>query len=365
MPPNPLPYFATRPERLAGLTLREWDHLVPLARHSRLLARLQAILERQALLDRVPEPARLHLEAAALIAKEHERRIRWETEMIRQALAGTGIPVVLLKGAAYLLAGLPNAPGRLAADVDLLVAEEHLDTIEQRLRKHGWGDIAFDDYDQRYYRRWMHELPPLRHRLRGTELDLHHAIVPRTSRLKPDPQRLLAATQPLGTDGHFRILAPTDMVLHCATHAFYDGDLQRGLRDMVDIHELLMHFGSTQGEFWDRLPQRARELNMERPLYYALRYTCRIMETPVPARVLKALGSAGPPALMRPVMDSLVRRTLLSPPLPDPTTRLAQWLLYVRSHWLRMPPSLLLPHLGRKAWRRLRGQEPLPKQVGN
>ena len=29
---------------------------------------------------------------------------------------------------------------------------------------------------------------------------------------------------------------------------------------------------------------------------------------------------------------------------------LARWLLFVRSHWLRMPPRLLIPHLVRKAW---------------
>lgn len=29
----------------------------------------------------------------------------------------------------------------------------------------------------------------------------------------------------------------------------------------------------------------------------------------------------------------------------------ALWLLYVRAHWLRMPPHLLTVHLTRKAWR--------------
>jgi hypothetical protein len=28
------------------------------------------------------------------------------------------------------------------------------------------------------------------------------------------------------------------------------------------------------------------------------------------------------------------------------------WLLYARSHWLRMPPHLLVPHLLRKSLRR-------------
>jgi hypothetical protein len=32
----------------------------------------------------------------------------------------------------------------------------------------------------------------------------------------------------------------------------------------------------------------------------------------------------------------------------------ARWLLYVRSHWIRMPPGLLARHLGFKAYLRLR-----------
>ena len=33
-----------------------------------------------------------------------------------------------------------------------------------------------------------------------------------------------------------------------------------------------------------------------------------------------------------------------------PGEGLARWLLFVRSHWLRMPLQLLVPHLVRKAW---------------
>jgi hypothetical protein len=33
----------------------------------------------------------------------------------------------------------------------------------------------------------------------------------------------------------------------------------------------------------------------------------------------------------------------------DPLTPLAHFLVYVRGHWLRMPPRLLVPHLLHKA----------------
>jgi hypothetical protein len=35
-----------------------------------------------------------------------------------------------------------------------------------------------------------------------------------------------------------------------------------------------------------------------------------------------------------------------------PLSGVASWILYVRSHWLRMPPNLLVPHLIRKSWQR-------------
>ena len=69
--------------------------------------------------------------------------------------------------------------------------------VEGALMLHGWSTTHHDAYDQRYYRKWMHELPPLKHNTRGTVLDVHHAILPVTARLKPDSRKLLAASRPI------------------------------------------------------------------------------------------------------------------------------------------------------------------------
>ena len=110
----------------------------------------------------------------------------------------------------------------------------------------------------------MHELPPLVHPERGTVVDLHHTILPPTSRLKPDPAKLWSAAQPLGT-GPLHVLAPPDMVLHSAAHLFHDGDLRLSLRDLVDIADLLGQFERSERDFWPRLVSRAAELNLGRP----------------------------------------------------------------------------------------------------
>jgi len=54
-------------------------------------------------------------------------------------------------------------------------------------------------------------------------------------------------------------------------------------------------------------------------------------------------------------MDFCAGRALATPHPDDMPSRLsgmARWALYVRSHWLRMPPLLLMQHLTRKVLRR-------------
>ena len=56
---------------------------------------------------------------------------------------------------------------------------------------------------------------------------------------------------------------------------------------------------------------RAAELDLTRPLYYALRYAVRLLGRPVPAGVLHAAELGRPPSLLRGLMDAIFLRTLL------------------------------------------------------
>jgi len=342
-----------QPERLTTLGLAEWDLLVRQARSADLLPRLCVLLAEQDRLDVVPERPRTHLLAARMVADKHAQQVRWEITRIQRALASTGLPLLLLKGAAYLAAGLPPARGRLFTDIDLLVPKEELPTVERMLLSHGWVTTHLDAYDQHYYRQWMHELPPLRHLHRHSILDVHHTILPETARLHPDPDKLRAAARPVpGMDG-VQVLAPIDMVLHSATHLFHDGELHHGLRDLVDLDDLLRHFG-VDDRFWRQLVRRAEELELQRPLHYALHYTHGILGSPVPEEVMRAAEAGSPRPVARAVMDALLCRALAPehPTCSDRLTGTARWLLYVRSHYLRMPLHLLVPHLVRKSLKR-------------
>jgi hypothetical protein len=348
---NLLLHALSHPDCLQHLSLRDWDQLLPLVRKAGVMGRIYFQLADRGQLECIPPPVLPHLEAAAIIAIEHERMLRWEVNRIQRALIDTTISTVLLKGAAYVLADLPCARGRMVADVDFMVPKDKLTRVEQALRSQGWEPVKLDEYDQSYYRRWMHELPPLRHRLRGTVVDVHHTILPETSRLKPNPALLLMNAQTIG-NGRLQVLAPADMVLHAAAHTFHDGELSHSLRDLVDLHALLCHFGTTVN-FWEDLLSRARILDLERPLFYTLRYTRRLLGTPVPDPIMAASQDLAPLWPVRMLMDRLVNQTLSAQQASGPGTAVAGWLLYLRSHWLRMPPLLLTRHLLRKAGKRL------------
>lgn len=342
------------PDCVSGFSAQEWDDFLRLAQIEGLLPRIAMRLAGRAHGGSIPSRARDRLEAARVIADNHTRMIRWEVDRIGFALRTLDTPILLLKGAAYLLADLPLARGRLVSDVDILVPAGNLHAVESALLEADWTALKLDPYDQRYYRRWMHELPPLRHRARGTTVDVHHRILPRTSRLNPDPEQLWEHSVSLGDSG-MRVLSPPDMLLHCAVHLFHDGDLDHGLRDLVDLHDMFTGFGRQPG-FWDALTARAEQLGVSRPLFYAARYTRRILGTPVPEHFLSDNEAAAPPWPVARVMDSLVHR-VLTPEHPDRRSRsmaLARWLLYIRSHYLRMPLYLLIPHLVRKSFRKNR-----------
>lgn len=336
------------PARLADADAATWGALIRIARAESTIGQLGALTHEIGIWNRLPGRVRAILGDSALYITHNHRETRWEIRQAQRALRTLGQPIVLLKGAAYVAAGLPAATGRSVGDLDLLLPRAAMVEAEALLLRSGWAPLKTDEYDDAYYRKWMHELPPLVHVERGTLIDVHHTILPLTARLTPDAEALVADARPLG-DGLY-ILEPADMVLHSAAHLFYDGDLDGGLRNLWDIHRLLGSFGQDQ-TFWTRLGERARLHQLGMPLARALRFSRDFFGTHVdPALAGRADA-----------LDALMRRRLLGCDRwgrrRDP---IARQLLYVRSHWLRMPPALLARHLFIK-WRMRRRANAAPE----
>ena len=143
-------------------------------------------------------------------------------------------------------------------------------------------------------------------------------------------------------------MGPADMVLHSSVHLFND-EVGMPLRDLFDLHDLMCHFGSHAG-FWDDLLARARLHGLGRPLYYTLRHTQRVLGTSIPQRVIQGAAVWAPTPMLRPIMDWVFWQRLPEPTMDSRTgAGFARWLVYIRAHWLRMPPRMLIRHLAIKA----------------
>jgi hypothetical protein len=342
------------PVRCQSLDERSWDVLIRSARVARLLGVLHARLAQQGIADGLGEPIRCLFIAAQMEARFRRQKTLHLTREISPLLAPLGVPLVLLKGAAYVAQGLPMAIGRLPADVDIMLPLGALAEAERFLIGAGWKFEKTDAYDQHYYRAWSHELPPLRRAGQALELDLHHTILPPTGRLHPDAEKLFAASVTVeGSD--YRVLSPPDQVLHAAAHLFQDSDCVGRLRDLVDIDALIRHFLIAEGEtFWDRLLSAAEIHGLQRPLRYALMFARGWLETPVQEEVLKELTRFASPRAIASVFVRCVSRRL--PPIdpdsePSWQDRIARSALEFRAIWLRMPPWLLAYHASRKSIR--------------
>ncbi len=343
---------------ISDLTINQWDLLLRQARNAMLMAKLYYLVESKQLLNDIPATALRYLKSAKTHSDKQLNDLFWEIRQLKKISRKLKYPLILLKGAAYAMSDKRASIGRIFSDIDLLVAHNNIANTESQLMINGWVSSKLDEYDQRYYRKWMHEIPAMRHMFRGSVIDLHHNILPKTVKNCPNAQLLLAESELLTEHEGIGVLSSIDMIIHSATHLFYDGELEHGCRDIIDLYDLLNQFIEEGGKL-DDLVMRANKLNLQNPVYYALHYVYLILHFPVPKETINKLEGNVPKGLMVYIMDFLFMRALM----PDHTScndswsGIARWILYVRSHWLRMPLYQLIPHLLRKSYRRVKGED--------
>lgn len=309
--------------------------VITAARAEKLLATLAKRAENIAL----PERVKQIFDDAIIDCNNFQRSAMWEVNRMYFCLKDLDIPVILLKGSAFVAADLAAAIGRQVGDLDILVPKAALASVEEQLLHAGWQWVKDDPYDQQYYRQWMHELPPMIHNERDGMIDVHHTILPLTAKPTPDADSLI--NDAIELESGLSILNPADMICHAAAHLAADGDMAGGMRNLWDVHILLEAFVQQNG-FWDNLERRAQRHQLSAAVARTLRLSKHLYGTEIDKRFADSLS----------LLDRLLMRRILS---RDAWGREAyvftRFAVYVRSHWLRMPPFMLARHLWIK-WRK-------------
>lgn len=328
-------------------TVKQWQQLILILRNQQLLACYSAEFKRLGIFEQIPVQTQRHFLNADTLTKNHEQQVKFEVAELLNTLSRSQRKyLIFLKGAGYTLSDGKVGQTRIYNDIDILTNKSAIDGLEKRLCVFGWLSEELTEHDEKYYRKWAHEIPPLRHGKRGTIIDIHHNIVPIISGRHIDADKFAAhsVTTPEG----FQILSYAAMTMHSLIHLFFNEDVEKGYRDLIDIHTL-MTFHS-DGEYWQELIALAKETGFELELYLACRYVHKILETKIPENITEQIDSCRPWNLG--YLDFMYMRALKpSHPICRPKLfGLAEFLILIRGHFQKMPLHILIFHLTTKSF---------------
>jgi hypothetical protein len=207
---------------------------------------------------------------------KNELLLRKAGEVI-EALQGTDIPVLVLKGAALCLTYYDDVGARPMGDVDLLVGEQHLHEAAAVLGEMKWAgaNARFPDGPLQYD---FHVEHP-----DGAVIDLHAYALAQSV----NDEDFWGGSISLMLEGlQTRTLCPADQLLHVCVH---------GLRCLsggspIWIVDALKVIRSQHHVDWDRLVQRSRARLLTLPVEEALVTLRDVYAADIPSDVISGLS---------------------------------------------------------------------------
>ena len=287
-----------------------------------------------------------HLKNALKVAEKQKEQVFLEANEISHILKPVSEFVVFLKGAAYSLNHSLAGQGRIYSDIDILVNKVQLSDCEQTLALHGWFGEKISNYDQRYYRKWAHEIAPLAHIQRGTIIDVHHNIIPIVSNDAPSVSIL--KNHIVCNKNGIQTLSLQAQFVHSAVHLFRNEEYKTAFRDVLDLYFMLIEIGPNN---LSDITDVAEDLGFKYEIGLALRALQNIFELSLPAQTINLLLNK---STLRVAFDQFIFAKVLLPQhrlLDCNATPMRYFLATVRGHCIKMPLHLLTYHLLMKSGR--------------
>lgn len=346
------------PPILLNLTLENLSLIIAEARYFNMLSQLKYLCEQHKLLPLLPIQCQKHFDSAWLFYANQSRKLEKEVTEIEKVLKPLAIDWMYLKGCAYHLTGMRCFTGRMMSDIDLLVSEKDLSKVENALKASGFIQKKMTNYDEKFYRNWAQEIPPVKHLFRQVDLDVHFNILPKTIKEALDGKFLFEQSAAIGIKPYEKALKPHAMLVHSAIHLFHESEYHKGLRDLYDIVLFIKEFGDDE-IFWQETMTLQNNIGNQQSLYLALRYCTKIYHLPIPQKVMQHYEKYKPSTLILKLLDFSFISVFTStyPSHRKFGYRFACYFLYLRGHLKRMPIRLLIPHLTRKSVYKFRAKE--------
>ena len=233
-------------------------------------------------------PLLTYLKTAAIREELRAAEFRRILIAVLKRMEETGVPFLLLRGAALAETVYPDPRFRHSGEIGLLVRSEDLERAGSALAPIGFEPGMIVTEGTRRLSRHVHRsglVLTLCHELYAIRLynqpldELWRRSVSVSIRFTPD-----------GTAASARIFSPADQLWHLCAHAS-SGPQRENLLWACDACFLLAR---EPGLDWDLLVDRAAATHVSLPLHVLLRYVARDLEAPIPGRTLSRLaGRAG------------------------------------------------------------------------
>lgn len=312
-------------------------------------------------LQQLPHSFNFHMRSVRQFSLAQQTQTEIVCRQLAHQLAKINIRVILLKGAAYIIGNKPNSKGRLISDIDIIVPRDDLAKLESFVQQNGWQAAELEDYDDKYYREWSHELPPYTHLNSGVTLDIHHNLLPESSGKTIDTDELFKHA--IEVDDNLAIPDNSFLILHSAIHLLLNDDIEKGLRDCLDLHLLLnetmqietMQNETMQSQSGELIINLFEKTNCQRELVILL-------------HLLESLFAEKVFSYQKPLLQKLPKITWLekfkvhclyhavfpeTPYLNNSSKMLARAYVYVSGHLSKMPFNMFVRHIGYKTYRNI------------
>jgi Uncharacterised nucleotidyltransferase/Protein of unknown function (DUF5672) len=288
-------------------------------------------------------------------------------ELLRTALlrfSESGVPVIVLKGAALAALVYPFPALRPMRDIDLLVHRRDMERVEAVLHSLRDAPAAGSNASS-----GNPPLDPKRLALLDIRQDIFSAWIAADG--LPSARRIPIAdfwerARPAQIESVTTLVfSPEDLLLYLAFHLTVATGFVGQVRTLCDIGELCRCCGNTFE--WSQLVSRAGCYDIQKPLYYALCLAREMVGAGVPSEVLRELRTSFRQLpLEERLIAAVARRAIVcddqETPRPWKVYRLSMRLLVTRS--ARDGVTLAYHRLARPSQARLRrlGNKPRPRR---
>lgn len=261
-----------------------WSRFRALATEQRVRPLVREALREHGGAFAVPEPVSRALDGQCRRIAARILHRQAELVQITQALAASGIPVVVLKGACLANLVYRDVALREMNDLDLLVRRQDLKAAVDVVVSRGYQPIrpSFAEVDARAR---QHVVPLVKGM---ATVEIHWNVTLPGQPFTIDPAELWsrAVPQVIGGVGALR-LGLEDLLLHVCLHASYHHRFECGLRPACDVDAIIRRYRDDLD--WEAVRERCERWRWSKGVYLVLALAHGLVGADVPSDALSRL----------------------------------------------------------------------------